>query len=274
MKAKLAVSNLAWPKLDDDRILACLAELGVQGVEVAPTRLASWADLTPSLLAEYRSRLESFGLATSSLQALLFGRPELRLLGDTSEFEAMLAHMRQVIDVAANLGAKALVFGSPRNRSRGEMELDRAWALGQERLRSLGEIAADVGVTIAVEPVPPIYGGDFLTRWDDVLRMVKDVDNAGVRVHLDTSCVFLGGDAIDVAISTCAPALAHFHAAQPQLGSFADPIAGHAAAATALQGIGYSKWVAIEMMEQSPDHLAAVEEAVRFVRDLYFIERK
>ena len=80
MTARLAVSNLAWPTEQDDAAFALLARLGVAGVEVAPTRLAAWDALSAVQLADYRSRLAASGLAVSSLQAMLFGLPELQLL--------------------------------------------------------------------------------------------------------------------------------------------------------------------------------------------------
>jgi sugar phosphate isomerase/epimerase len=63
--------------------------------------------------------------------------------------------------------------------------------------------------------------------------------------------------------------LSHFHIAEPKLGSFHAPLAEHAAAAGALQKIGYQGWLAIEMLEQNPDPLSAVKEAIRVARNHY-----
>lgn len=272
MTAQLAVSNLAWPAEQDDATFALLARLGVAGVEVAPTRLATWDALSAGQLADYRGRLAASGLAASSLQAVLFGLPELQLLGEEAVFAAMREHIRRVSDVAVQLGARTMVFGSPRNRLRGTMAAEAAWTIARERLHVLGEIAAAADVVIGVEPVPAFYGGDFLTSWEDVLRMVEEVASPGLQVHLDTGCVSLGGGAIQTAIEACADSLVHFHAAQVQLGSFENPDPAHAQAAAALQRIGYNGWVAIEMRQQPTEPLAAVAQAVRFVRSVYPIE--
>ena len=71
MTMRLSVSNLAWPADSDSAALDLLARLGVQGVEVAPTRLAPWESITRPQLADYRHKLGSFGLRASSLQAIL-----------------------------------------------------------------------------------------------------------------------------------------------------------------------------------------------------------
>ena len=266
---RLAVSNLAWPAEAEAPALALLAAAGVTGVEVAPTRLAAWDELDAPRLSACAARLRSAGLCASSLQAILFGRPEPQLLGDADAFRLLAAHVERVSAIAASLGAGVMVFGSPRNRLRGDLPPAEAWQRGRERLRRLAEIAAAAGVALGIEPVPPVYGADFLTAWREVLRMVQEVDHPGVRVHLDTGCVSLHGDAIGEAVAASAAWLAHFHAAQPQLGPFDPPTAEHAAAAAALRAAGYRGWVAIEMREQAPEPLAAIATAVREVRRIY-----
>jgi sugar phosphate isomerase/epimerase len=266
---RLAISNLAWPSAQDEVVFDRLARLGVSGVEVAPTRLAAWDALSTSLLTGYRARVEAAGLVVSSLQAVLFGRPELQLLGEGAAFDGMLEHMRHVADIGATLGAGVLVFGAPRNRLRADMELGRAWARACERLWLLGEITFAAGVIIGIEPVPAVYGGDFLASWSDVLRMVQDVDHPGVHVHLDTGCVALGGGLIEAAVIESGKLLAHFHAAQPQLGDFQDPLLNHRTAAAALHATGYDRWIAIEMREQPEDPVGAAEQAIQVVRGIY-----
>ena len=266
---RLAVSNLAWPTESDSEAFATLAGLGVKGIEVAPTRIAGWDDITPARLTAYRRQLEGAGLVVSSLQAILFGTKDLTLLGSRDSFDGMLAHMRRVTGIAAALGAGVLVFGSPRNRLRGDMPTNDAWSLARDRWTEMGAIVAASGVVIGIEPVPPFYGGDFLTRWADVLRMVQDVDHPGIRVHLDTGCVSLGGDEIEDAVMAAKPWFAHFHAAQPELASFADPASNHAAAAAALTASGYDGWISIEMREQPDDPLGATATAVRAVQRIY-----
>lgn len=269
MSMRLTVSNLAWPAEQEDTALALLASLGVQGVEVAPTRIAPWDSLPTPLLSAYRSRLESAGLVVSSLQAILFGRSDLQLLGKGAPFTDLLDHVRHVAEIAATLGAGVLVFGSPRNRLTDGLSAVDAWQLARERLRQLGEITAASGVVFGIEPVPAAYGGEFLAPWRDVLRMVQEVDHPGIRVHLDTGCVGLGGDNIAEAINASSAWLAHFHAAEPQLGPFDHPLPAHRDAASALHGIHYERWISIEMREQPETPLRAIETAVRFVKSTY-----
>jgi sugar phosphate isomerase/epimerase len=266
---RLAISNLALPTAITPELLKELKTAGIQGIEVAPTRLGSWAELTDERLDGYRWLLADHGLVVSSLASLCFDTTELHLLGSQSSFEKMLAHLQRVAAIGSRLGAELGVFGSPRNRLRGDMSANAAAELGQARLRTLAETVAAEGFCLGLEPVPAAYGGDFLSSAAEVIAMVQAVDHLGLRVHLDTGCVLLGGDQIADAVTAAGSALAHFHITEPKLGSFHAPLAEHAAAAGALQKIGYQGWLAIEMLEQNPDAMSKVKEAICVARNFY-----
>ncbi len=265
----IALSNLAFPQDVPAAFLAGLAAAGLEGIEVAPTRIAAWDALTPDVLREHRDMLAANGLRVSSLQALLFGAEGVALLEDRVAFDRLLEHLRRVAGIAGGLGARLGVFGSPRQRSRGALAPDVAFALGAERLRLLAETCwAEDGFVLGLEPVPAAYKGDFLVTAAEALAMVQAVDHPGLRLHLDTGCVLLGGDEIGPAVHVGAAWLAHFHAAEPGLSSFAAPVADHAGAAAALRDCAYPGWISIEMLQQE-DWQRAVPEALAQVRRLY-----
>lgn len=267
---RLAISNLAFPEGKETEVLSGIRDAGVDGIEVAPTRIGAWADLTDTRLESYRDRLADHGLVVSSLAALLYGTDGLQLLGSRAAFEMMREHLRRVAGIGRRLGAKVGVFGSPRNRLRGELGPAAAFELGQERLALLAETVMAEGFSLGLEPVPAVYGGDFLPVASEVIQMVRQVNHPGLRVHLDTGCVMLGGGSIAAAVAEAGTALGHFHIAEPKLGGFGAPIADHAAASVALNAAGYDGWLAIEMLEQAPDLVDAVAAAIRFARSCYF----
>ncbi len=263
------MSNLAWGAEDHPQALALLTRLGVDGIEVAPTKIAPWADLSPQRLKSYRSDIEAAGLRVSSLQAIFYGVRGAALLSDPAAFQIMTDHMRQLAEVCAILGAKVAVYGAPNTRLSGDLTPDAAWALATQRLGELGDIAESCGVTIGIEPVPHAYGGKFLTSAFDVIKMVREVSHPSVRLHLDTGCVLLAGDAIDEAIRDGSAWLSHFHIAEPQLGDFSMPRAKHVEAARALRECGYAQWIAIEMRAQPIAAIEALSTAVEYAMATY-----
>jgi sugar phosphate isomerase/epimerase len=265
---RLAVSNLAWGLAEQDSILPILSSLGVSGIEVAPTKIGAWESITSSMLANFRSYLGDNGLCISSLQAIFFGKPDAQLLANAEGFNIMCGHVDKLADIAAQLGAEVAVFGTPKNRLRGELANEAAFELATERFRKLGDICQG-RMKIGIEPVPAFYGSDFIQTAKEDLALVQAVNHSAIGLHLDTGCVFLASDSIDVAIHEGASQLIHFHVAEPELATFTSPKANHLLASEALQAIKYDRWLSIEMKE-SANAIKAVAEAVEFVKNTYF----
>lgn len=268
---KIALSNLAVPAQGFEEALHKFAAEGLSGVEIAPTRFADWDELDSKKLRNLRAIVEGAGLTVPSLQAILFGARDVALLADVSAFDRLLLHLKRVAEVGLALGASVAVFGAPRQRARGLLAPDAAFALGVGRLRrAAGLVQSVAGVTLVLEPVPEAYGSDFLTSWQDTLEMVRAVAHPGLRLHLDTGCVLLGGGDIAEAIQVGAAELAHFHIAEPKLGGFTQPVAHHVDAAAALCAIGYERWLSIEMLEQGgSDAEEQALQALKFARSVY-----
>ena len=54
----LAISNLAWDSKSENSLLKKLKNLGVQGIEIAPTKIwATWDDITEKKTIEYKKKL-------------------------------------------------------------------------------------------------------------------------------------------------------------------------------------------------------------------------
>lgn len=265
----IALTNLAFPAGEEEGLLPGLVDLGLRGLEVAPTRIAPWAELTPDRLAAYRARLVDMGLAIPSIQSIFFGVDGAALLGERASFERMRDHLRPAARIADALGAHVAVFGSPGQRKLNGLGEEEAFALGAERLRECAEVCAEEGgMIIGLEPVPPAYGCEFLNSWQSSLAMVKVVDHPCLRLHLDTGCVLLGEAKIEEAVAEGIDWTAHFQIAEPQLAGFADPVARQAEAAAALRAAGYAGWMSIEMKEL-PDWRAECARAVRFAAETY-----
>jgi len=267
--SRLSISNLAVSALELPEVLKDLYVSGIRGIEVAPTRLGCWADLSDKRLDSYRAMLEGHGLVVSSLASLCFDTVGLQLLGDRASFDRLRCHLQRVAVIGQRVGANTGVFGSPRNRLRGSLSMCDANELAHNRLLELAETVYTEGFSLGLEPVPSIYGADFLQSASEVIGMVASVNHPGLRVHLDTGCVLLGGDKITNAVAEASGLLVHFHIAEPQLGPFDAPIADHAGAADALVKINYDGWLAIEMIEQPIEPSLKVAEAISVAQRFY-----
>lgn len=268
---RVAFSNLAWSADDDAAAFALLVRAGVTSLEVAPTRL--WADPLAQDAAEVaaaRATVEAAGLRIVALQSLLFGRPELQLFGTDEARRGLHDHLVGMADLAAGLGATRLVFGSPGNRRRGDLPVERADEIGAEFFGRLGREAAERGVAFVIEANPTAYRCDWLSDSVASTAFVRAVDSAGVRLHLDTACMALAGDDAVERVHDGADLLAHVHASAPQLGVVGpDGPVEHDKIAAALRDVGYDGHVSVEMLAAPDDALGAVAGAAAYVKETY-----
>jgi D-psicose/D-tagatose/L-ribulose 3-epimerase len=266
---KLAVSNIAWEPAEEDAVLTLCERLGVQGIEVAPTKL--WPDFRGASRAAAEARralLAARGFEVPALQALLFGRPDLLVFGEPAVQARLLQHLASVAELGQGLGAQALVFGSPKNRDRGDLSIEQANAEAASLFVRVGAACAERGVRLCLEPNPRVYGCNFLTHWSEVKALVDRVAHPGVAIHLDTACIVLEGDDPLEAIEACAGNISHFHVTEPNLADFSAPVLDHAAIGRSLRAAGYTGFLSIEM-RRSDDPLRSIEQAVSFVSKHY-----
>ncbi|MFN8041393.1 MAG: TIM barrel protein [Acidimicrobiales bacterium] len=268
---RIAVSNLAWDPDLDDEVGALLVGLGVQGVELAPTK--RWSDPTAvgsEAAAAERAAWEQRGLPVVALQSLLFGRPDLTVFGDGVSVSGLVDHLGRIARLGGWLGAGPLVFGSPKNRLRGDRPLEQAMEEASSVFAAAAESAAASGTCLCIEPNPPDYGCDFVTRAEEGAALVRRVDHPGFGLHLDTGSMTLAGDDLGPSVLAGADVLRHFHASEPGLapaGSTGQ--VDHGGAAEALRRSGYDGWVSIEMLVPGDDPLPVIERAVGFVVETY-----
>ncbi|MCJ2027835.1 sugar phosphate isomerase/epimerase [Methylobacterium sp. J-043] len=260
---RLSVSNIAWSASITDRVYASLADANVAGVEVAPTKLAPWQNLTEEIARVEGRRISRAGLQVSSYQALYFERPDCQLLGDATSFEAMREHTVRVAIFAEHLSrGGAGVFGAPRNRQRGQLTVENAFELGAQRFRCLAEAVAATGFIIALEAAPNEYGGDFLETTAQCAAMVRAVNHPSFRLHIDSGCLAFTEEDIQDIIREHHDIIAHVHLSKPKLAPITRVDAPlYAPLISVLTEVEYVGWTAIEMRE-TDDSLSNINEAI------------
>jgi sugar phosphate isomerase/epimerase len=241
-------------------------------VELAPTK--RWDDPTqaPSKeVQEYKKFWESYGLEVVAFQSMLFNRPDLKIFANKKDRQQALEYLQAFISLAGDMGVKRMVFGSPKNRQKGDLDSVAALAIAKEFFTKLGDAAQENDVCFCIEPNPVDYECDFITTASEGLALVKAISNPGFGLHLDTAGMTLAKDNLKAAITEAGDALKHFHISAPFLGQVEDQ-AGvhHAEAAAALKSIDYQGFVSIEMRPgEAGDNRDRIEKAVTFAQQTY-----
>jgi len=265
---RLAVSNIAWEPSEDAEVVEVLRREGVSGIEIAPTKWRERPfDATASDIAAYRRSWEDRGLRVVSLQALLFGRPDLQLFASDDSRRQLGDYLRRVIDFAAAVGAHAMVFGSPKNRVRGSLSMSDAMSIAAGFLRDIGEYCAERRTTMCIEANPVEYGCDFVTTTAEAVALCRAANHPGVRVNVDLGGITMSGEDPFVAITGARDVIGHYHASEPNLAEIGAS-SPHAEAGRALRAIDYANWISIEM-RATGDNVAAVERAIARTKKAY-----
>jgi sugar phosphate isomerase/epimerase len=246
---KAAISNFAWPKEMDAEALALAAELGFNGIEIAPGKVFSgWGAPALAQAHDYRARLADRGLAIPAMQGITFGVENIALFESPEARRRLADHLEQVARLAGAVGAHASVFGAPRLRDPGMLDFAQAFAIARDFFRAVAPAFADEGGTLSFEANPAAYGCRFITHTAEALALVEAVNHPGFRLQLDLGTMFVNQEPAEL-IAQAAPLISHAHVSEPSLRPVGGAPAEHQRFAAALKVSGYNGWRSVEMSE-------------------------
>ena len=252
------------------RVVATAAELGYEGLEVAPFTLAE--DVRRLGRAErerLREEAESHGLRVTGLHWLLVSPPGLHLAHpDEAVRRRTVEYMGELARLCSDLGGEVMVLGSPRQRSTlpGQSR-EEAWSLLRESLRACSRAAEEYGVVIALEPLAR-HLTDVVNTAREAIRMVEEVGSPALRINLDVYSMTDEGRPYAEIIREVGGLLANFHANDtnglgPGMGA-----ADYRSIIGALREVGYGGWLSVEVLAPVEDPVAVAGASIRHLREL------
>lgn len=262
---RLAISNIAWDTAEDEAMATLFHRFGVDAIDVAPGKyFPDPAKATEEDIVRVKNWWSERGIEITGMQALLFGTTGLNVFGPPEAQDAMLQHLTAVCGIGAGLGAKRLVFGSPKNRDRTGLSDQQAMDLAVPFFRRLGDVAQSYGVVICLEPNPPCYGTNFMTTSAETALVVEQVAHPAVRMQLDTGALTINGEDPATVLQDSAPLIGHVHASEPDLLPLGDGGTDHAKVVAALRQHLPNHVVSIEMLAtKNEPHKVSIERALK-----------
>jgi sugar phosphate isomerase/epimerase len=261
---RLAISNIAWDTAEDRAIATLLHRFGVDAIDVAPGKyFPEPAKATDEDIARVKLWWSERGFEITGMQALLFGTTGLNVFGPPEVQDAMLQHLTAVCRIGAGLGAKRLVFGSPKNRDRTGLNDQEAMEMAVPFFRRLGDIAQNYGVVICLEPNPTSDGANFMTTSAETALVVKQIAHPAVWMQLDTGALTINGEDPATVLQDCAHLIGHVHASEPDLLPLGDGGTDHGKMVAALEQYLPGHVVSIEMLAtRNETHGVSIERAL------------
>ena len=261
---RLSISNIAWDPAEDAEIAALLRRYAVDAIDVAPSKYFSDVGaVSDAQINRVKRFWQDEGIEIVGMQSLLYGTSGLNLFGPMPVREAMLKHLAGVCHIAQGLGARHLVFGSPRNRDRLDLSDEAARIIAVDFFCALGDVAAHHGVQICLEPNPPRYGANFMIEIADTAEVVEAVSHPAILMQLDTGGLTIAGEDIWATMTRYGRLIGHVHASEPDLLPLGDGETEHQLIAEALRVHRPESVVCIEMLATREEpHLQSIERSL------------
>jgi len=173
-----------------------------------------------------------------------------------------LEYIQRTLAICEQLGARLLVGPAysavGKRRKIPSEQRRREWDLAVEGLSMAGRMAADHGVTLAIEPLNR-FETDLINTAEQVKRLVRQINLPSMRIHLDTFHMNIEEKSVYDAITLAGSDLAYVDASESDRGT---PGSGQVAwneVARALRDIGYRGDCVIESF--TPDCTAIADAA-------------
>lgn len=265
--SSFGISNIAWPSDALDDALDQAVEHGLDAIEIAPYWAFGQWNVPEVAIDAFSTKIAARGLRCSALQGILYNVDNAALFTSDDSRNVLTSHLTKVAGFAGRVGAKACVFGAPRQRDPGDLADDEAHAIALSFFRTIGPVFAAQGTTLALEANARYYGCRFLTTTKEAIDFVEAVAVDGIGLQIDTGTLFLENEDPSVLIRAARVA-AHAHVSEPNLSALGTGGVDHRPIAAAFLASGYSGSLSIEM-KVTADWQRAFDAAVKLVRNFY-----
>jgi sugar phosphate isomerase/epimerase len=266
---RFAICNETFEGWPHARICEYAAELGYQGLELAPFTLASRiTDVSAEQRTSLRKEAEACGLTILGLHWLLAKTNGLHLTSpDESVRTVTAAYLGELARCCSDLGGDILVFGSPAQRRipPGHTHA-QATEFALDTLRKAMPAVEAAGVRFCLEPLAPPEA-DLITTCAEGAALMDRVGSPAGYLHLDVRALSSEGIPVPELIHQNAARIGHFHANDPNKRGPGFGAVDFVPIFQALKEINYPGWVSVEVFDYSPDPETIARESLRYMRE-------
>lgn len=248
---KFSVCNEIFRDWDLREVFRAARKMGYDAVEIAPFTLAdSVEEISRPERAHIRAMAAEEGIALSAIhwvlvkpEGLYINHPDKAIRDKTSKY------FIELVDFCADIGAKAIVVGSPHQRRVLEnvsFEDARAWAL--ETFRAAVNRAREREVSLCLEPLGAAET-NFINTAREAIDFTRELDNPAFKIILDVKAMSAEGRPLPEIIHESKGHFAHFHANDRNLKGPGFGDVDFVPILRALKEVGYDGYVSVEVFQ-------------------------
>ncbi len=272
---KFAICNEIFQNWKYDDIVPFVAQLGYEGIEIAPfTAAKSVVDVPTSERHRWRDLTQRHGLTITGIHWVLAHTEGLHLTHPDANIRLRTAeYFGHLVDFCADIGGRNIVLGSPKQRGLVdgvtlEQAEDFAFAVLQPAVRK----AQERDVVLCFEPLGP-GETNFINTAAHAIQFVDRFDSPHCKIILDVKAMSAEDKGIPQIIQESRGHFAHFHANDKNLKGPGFGEIDFVPIAQALRESAYDGWVSVEVFDFSEGPERIAQESLNYLRRTFSTER-
>ena len=269
---KISICNelfRGWPM---DRIFSYAAQLGYDGIEIAPYTLAdSVTEISHEKRRTIRRAAEENGIEIIGLHWLLV-KPEGLYINHPDEFIRIKTqeYIEALIHFCADIGGKVLIHGSGHQREVQEKCTFReAWEWARETFEACLETARKRNVIYCIEPLTRA-STNFINTVEEALRMVKEIRHPNFKMVFDCRSATTHEESIITALLRALESRALYHV-HVNDATGRGPGFGETKFTPILKTLresGYQRHISVEVFEYDPNPETIASRSIGYLRGI------
>ena len=269
---KISICNELFQGWPIEKVFDYAAQLGYDGVEIAPYTLAeSVTEISQSRRKAIRRAAENSGMEIVGLHWLLV-KPEGLYINHPDEIIRIRTqeYIEALIHFCADVGGKLLLHGSPHQRTVKEgWNLSESWDYAKETFRACLETARKRDVTYCIEPLTRA-NTNFINTVNEALRLAKEIRHPNFKMMFDCRSASAQEKSITEALIRALDSrmLRHVHVNDA---SGRGPGFGETPFTPILKTLvknGYKGYVSVEVFEFNPDPQTIASRSIGYLRGI------
>jgi len=269
---KISICNELFQGWPIEKVFQYAAQLGYDGVEIAPYTLAdSVTEIPPKRRKAIRQAAEEVGVEIVGLHWLL-AKPEGLYINHPDEIIRIRTqeYMEALIHFCADIGGKILVHGSPHQRTVQEgWDLQESWNFAKETFEVSLKAAQRRNVLYCIEPLAHV-NTNFINTVAEAIRLVKEIRHPNFKMVFDCRSASIQEKSASEALLRAFDSgyLRHVHINDA---NGRGPGFGETDFIPILKNLiknGYRNYISVEVFDFSPDPLTVASRSIGYLRGI------
>ena len=250
-----------------------VGDAGYTGIEIAPFTLVKEGvgEITVTQRQEMFMAMTDNGLKCAGLHWLL--APPPTGLHFTTPDDALRAksvdYLNELIDFCGDLGGKAMIFGSPKQRNTVGISIKEATKHLADGLAAVADHAQNRNVQILIEPLDKTQT-DVVNITAEAMELVDKIDHPAIQTMFDFHNTVDETETFEEIITNYFKFIQHVHVQEMDgqyLGT-GDAATRFVKAFQTLKDLGYNKWVSLEVFDFTPGGKKIAEESIKVLKEI------